>query len=1022
MPYSGPSDESLPSDIAERPQHEREVFVATFNEVWDDCISSERASRNTCEERANRIARAAANRAGKDVKLAIDEITTAALREEDNQEILSLHHRLHQLWGANFAGNTRETTDGMTRELLVNKHDLVRREMERRDMEHNIHDELDRGIKAGKAKQLRLTTLGVGAMESPKYAPAGLLVEAEKARVMIDGGRGAEPKGELDAWLVSDEEGELISEIRKLARKHNVKPAVRTFESNGLKIQPQKVVHTSHDTYGYLITFGSKKIVWAPEFWEFPSWAENADLAFLEAAAWQRPIAFTSGVGGHAPVVRTQKEAEKAGVERVIFVHIGRPVIDAIEKNQTGELNFAEDGQEFRITKSAPPLNRLPNDIMVTPNFVSIVGSAITESRPADLDIVVRADRSDGGLRIQSDNIFLPLRKVLDPNKEGYIHWIPNPAGPHGDYVPLYDLILRRKRDFRRILIRSMKISPRRRYTIQKPRQAHTTDAFSVDELWEEVKDWLDNELDVFASPKIDGFHAIISSDGETSVWFEDSKETKTPVDLPSQLAGSFVIEGEYTAKRGNEWLSRPQLMGAIEDRSSTSVFWIFDLVYYDGQDVSDRPFSERIALARRLDLPNEHFKILPQWKVNNKKDLSKRAKQAQDEILSEGLFVRADVPYKQGATSFAAKLKFVLRVKPIVLDVIKRENGWVFKSGFALGDADVKNVVEFEGKQYADVGNTFVSKKRVASKGDVIEVEVEEIGISVEDEDRELYWGKPTVMGPSDRKTPYVVNQVIGMAKRRGVFKEEVPIKSVSMKQDDEEGGTRSERAKKFWDEHWHENFPKSGEGKFTLQHHWRGLSEEQTSWNEKKLLDTDHSVHGDLRMSFSRNELFGFTVFLGTTDDVKKRNLINLPADDALQGQFKLTQPRQWLTIARRSPFVSEPGGVGSTSQKWSKFFEQDHGNYSIGVWHKHFFELFFKGEKLKGRYLIQYAPVGNRRVWLIKKPKDQTPFAESNEKADVVKEIKSKRGRKWLIWAKPGSRPEKINVNEFKESDDD
>ena len=45
----------------------------------------------------------------------------------------------------------------------------------------------------------RLTLLGVGAMNSPRYAPAGLLVECGGSRVMIDGGPGAEPKGELNA-------------------------------------------------------------------------------------------------------------------------------------------------------------------------------------------------------------------------------------------------------------------------------------------------------------------------------------------------------------------------------------------------------------------------------------------------------------------------------------------------------------------------------------------------------------------------------------------------------------------------------------------------------------------------------------------------------------------------------------------------------------------------------------------------------------------------------------------------------
>lgn len=51
---------------------------------------------------------------------------------------------------------------------------------------------------------LVLTTVGVGAAGSPRFAPAGLLVESLGVRVMIDGGPGSAPAGQLDAWLVTD--------------------------------------------------------------------------------------------------------------------------------------------------------------------------------------------------------------------------------------------------------------------------------------------------------------------------------------------------------------------------------------------------------------------------------------------------------------------------------------------------------------------------------------------------------------------------------------------------------------------------------------------------------------------------------------------------------------------------------------------------------------------------------------------------------------------------------------------------
>jgi hypothetical protein len=192
-------------------------------------------------------------------------------------------------------------------------------------------------------------------MASPRYAPAGLLVEADGARVMIDGGPGADPAGSLDAWLVTDERAELIHELRRLAGPHGLKPAAVGFEKDRLLIQPRPVVHTSHPTYGYDVAFGSRRAVWAPEFWTFPSWATGADIAFLEAAAWDRRIRFRGGVGGHAPVLSTAEEAATAGITRVVFVHIGRPTIRAIDAGLAYRYEFARDGQSFELASGPAP-------------------------------------------------------------------------------------------------------------------------------------------------------------------------------------------------------------------------------------------------------------------------------------------------------------------------------------------------------------------------------------------------------------------------------------------------------------------------------------------------------------------------------------------------------------------------------------------------------------------------------------------------------------------------------------------
>jgi hypothetical protein len=199
---------------------------------------------------------------------------------------------------------------------------------------------------------LRLVTLGVGALASPRYAPAGLLVERGRRRVMIDGGPGAAPEGRLDAWLVTDEKSELMPRIRELARAQGVRPHAGPFQAKGLAIECLPVVHTNHPAFGYLIRAEGERVVWAPEFLEFPRWAAGCALMFAEAAGWKRPIRFRGGVGGHMAALTVAGEARRHRVRRLVFAHLGRPTLRAIERGETPPFGeFGGDGRRYVLRR-----------------------------------------------------------------------------------------------------------------------------------------------------------------------------------------------------------------------------------------------------------------------------------------------------------------------------------------------------------------------------------------------------------------------------------------------------------------------------------------------------------------------------------------------------------------------------------------------------------------------------------------------------------------------------------------------
>ena len=193
----------------------------------------------------------------------------------------------------------------------------------------------------------RLTLTGVGAMASSRFAPAGLLIELDRTRVMIDGGSSSRP-GRLAAWLVTDIRCELMPQIRRLARQAGLKPEVAYFHHGGLELDPRRVVHTSHETFGYLISAEGRRIVWAPEFYQFPDWATGCDLMFADGAGWDRPIRFAQGVGGHAAVLDIAGRARRERVRRLVFAHIGRPTIRACDRGERPPFgSFGRDGMTF---------------------------------------------------------------------------------------------------------------------------------------------------------------------------------------------------------------------------------------------------------------------------------------------------------------------------------------------------------------------------------------------------------------------------------------------------------------------------------------------------------------------------------------------------------------------------------------------------------------------------------------------------------------------------------------------------
>lgn len=766
---------------------------------------------------------------------------------------------------------------------------------------------------------VRLKFIGTGAMSFKETGrnEAGLLLAHLGHKVLIDGGPQAierevltEPRPDVTIWLTTDEDGEQMPALREIARKQGwSEPKVASHAMPGLRIEPFRVEHTNHPSYGYEVRAYGRTVIYAPEFWKPPvERLKNADLAIVEAAAWEEPIRFAEGVGGHAAALETIKAAQQAGAKRILLTHIGKPTARALDDGARlpPGVEVARDGQEIVYHEKAA-------------------------------------------------------------------------------------------------------IAPGRRYTVQKPSMAGTTEYFSVGELWDEwAKERAGKNTLLLGSPKIDGFRTTISKQGDrVQVWFEDSAEDRSEqlpdiVAAMKRLGRDVVLEGELTIRRpGGKPVARVQtatfLAGKLPAEDAFPYISLYDALYV-GEDIHDRPFTERLRLLQQASrgLPDRLFDVLEQRPVRSRGDLDRVGKWAAAQPISEGLFIReAEAPYEFGATERAAKWKTVFRIKARVLEARRKENGYSYLCGVERGAMDYSNLDASD--KYVTLGATFVTDVR-ASEGDTLEVEVEEIIT-----DGTLTWGKPTVVGIDRTRGAYSAGQLVNLAERGHVLKTVVE-KAADLREEGEDE-TRGGKVTAFWSQRWPDLVAK-GAGGFVLHAHWRGLSEEETRLSHEDLLKTTHSVHFDLRLEGPQG-LWGFTIFAGPAANSRGRKggakIADLRADEKMQGTFKLEQPKVWLRVGRPAPYVSEPEGVGATSQKYAKFFALDYGTYTLTFAREHAFEIILRGERgvIRGRYQVMFAPVGGRRIWLISRPEDQDAiYADDHDLGAVLRELKAK-GQRWLFW---------------------
>jgi ATP-dependent DNA ligase len=544
-------------------------------------------------------------------------------------------------------------------------------------------------------------------------------------------------------------------------------------------------------------------------------------------------------------------------------------------------------------------------------------------------------------------------------------------------------------------------LRPFGKFTPPKPAMAGLTEAFSV----EEISDWLKDRFPVDAEEKLNGFRVIAEGEGgrvrvKTEGGQDVTKQFATVVEKLKAIPDPFILDTSAGIDRDGKPLPRIRLMTLIAQKPELEEGDVikltsFDLPYWK-DDIHEKPMSERRKALEEFYTKHlkgdPHFGITSYNVVNNRKELEAKFRKLGRLPQSEGIVIKTlGSKWETGGSAPDwAKIKHEAEIKVIALERHAVKGGrWNYTCGLLPGDAEFKNTREFNGKKYIDLGKCYNTELK-AEPGDILTMGVEEI--IAKDPDKLQWLGARMIDIDKDRKEPYFANQAKTIAENANVL------------QKAEAGNIDYEVGDK---------------GRAVMQIHIMGIEEEKTKAlkaaskriislrTDPRRLESalkaaigEQGAHLDIRMVRSGDDYFeGGEIMIGNLSGIGKISKLKeggtlrfgwkTPHKEEPQAET-IRGPVSWMEAGARSVEVFPPGEAGATANKYGAMVAIDKFEWdAIEPQDRHAKKFDFKGCKVipEGVYLMSYVPVtpaGERgeRIWMIRHLKEE-PKKDTVEK---------------------------------------
>ena len=303
-------------------------------------------------------------------------------------------------------------------------------------------------------------------------------------------------------------------------------------------------------------------------------------------------------------------------------------------------------------------LEELP-DMTLIPGYISVTGSSVypeVTREPNDIDLVVRS-------QIQNPVAEFKLLRFFQQLTDKPLHWVYAPEGPCYTHVPLYDLMLR-KRDPLRVETVDPYETRRGFYKSNveplKPFAPYdVAGEFYVGENEDVLKEWVEDRLPVIVQEKYDGLRILVHKKGDQVALITED-ELRDRAEMFPELVqkvkeiphDSFILDTEFvehteegrTLPRAEmTWIATAKPgQGDYAERAKRIVVNVHDLLYLDGEDLTQTPYTNRLEKLVSLGLPEPPFHLAESKLVENIDDLDEALDWACSFEGSEGAMIKA--------------------------------------------------------------------------------------------------------------------------------------------------------------------------------------------------------------------------------------------------------------------------------------------------------------------------------------------------------------------------------------------